>query len=165
MGNVTFYESSNMRSSRDRDAVGRSWIKHKSTAAQVSAAMRALANIQSQVNKIRRRVVGGQTVQNGWKFSKPISYNYKSSYNFQDIIYIAPDDLLITNGYEDPDSHTTVYPVAGMWVALKVVKPSPDPDIIGSFVYHIPQLPYPAPSDPDNALNYWWLIAPDAQCY
>jgi hypothetical protein len=101
----------------------------------------------------------------GWQFANLILYDNESSYSFQDVVYVSPDDSLVTEGYEDPDSEITVYAVAGMWVALQDVSPKPDPDISGSFVYHIPQLPYPVPGDPDNALNYWWFISPDAVCY
>ena len=78
----------------------------------------------------------------GWRFANPILYDNESSYSFQNVVYVSPDDGLVTTGYQDPDSKITVYASAGMWVALQNVSPRPDPDIRGSFVYHIPQLPY-----------------------
>jgi hypothetical protein len=101
-----------------------------------------------------------------WIFSKPILYDNTKSYSFQQIVYVAPDDPMVTTGTVDPDTGLTVFAIPGLWVALQAVAPvvNPTGQPAGTY-YHIPQIPYPVPNAPDDDLNYWWLVSADAQCY
>src|SRR5579862_7029518 len=55
----TFSESSPQRSLRDSAATGKLWQKDRTVSYQTSATMLALSRLQRQVEKLRRRIVGG----------------------------------------------------------------------------------------------------------
>ena len=127
---------------------------------------------------MRRRVVGGgATPLDGWRFSKPILYDHTKSYSFQEIVYVAPDDPMVTTGVIDPDTGQTVTATPGKWVALQAVAPVVNPaGLPAGTYYRIPQLPIPTPGDLDNtdpdftafgsgeAQNYWDIVTPDTVC-
>lgn len=98
--------------------------------------------------------------------AKPFLYNHESSYLRLEMIYIPASDPLVTVGTTDPDSKITVFAVPGTWFALRPVAPVVNPaGLPAGTYYRIPQLPNPVPGAPDNALNYWWLVTPDVNCY
>jgi hypothetical protein len=121
---------------------------------------------------------GGAKPIDGWRFAKPILYDKTKSYSFQEIVYVASDNPLVTAGTIDPDTGQTVFAFAGKYVALQAVAPVVNPTgLTAGTYYHIPQLPLPTPGDPDNAApdstaygtgeaqNYWDIVTQDAQCY
>jgi len=102
----------------------------------------------------------------GIDFAAPILYNHVSTYAAKKIVYVAPTDALVTAGTFDPDAGKMVYSIAGLWVSIKAVAPVINPaGLPAGTYYHIPQMPLPAPSAPDDPRNYWLLLTPDAQCY
>jgi hypothetical protein len=116
--------------------------------------------------------------KSGWRFAKPIKYDHTKSYAFQEIVYVAADDAMVTAGTVDPDTGQTVFAFAGKYVALQAVSPVVNPTgLTAGTYYHIPQLPLPTPGDPDNAApdstaygtgeaqNYWDIVTQDVQCY
>lgn len=48
-----------MRSGRDSDVVAKSWQKAKTIGAQEQANTTAIARMQIELNKLRRRILGG----------------------------------------------------------------------------------------------------------
>ena len=113
----------------------------------------------------------------GWRFAKPILYDHTKPNAFQEIVYVAPDDPMVTTGTIDPDTGQTVTATPGKWVALQDVAPVVNPPgLPAGTYYHIPQLPLPTPGDLDNAdpdataygsgeaQNYWDIVTPDVIC-
>lgn len=103
-----------------------------------------------------------QAIFSGIDLAKPRNYDHTKSYKAKLLVYVKPDDTMISVGTTDPDSMETVKAIAGWWLSLQAVKPV----VIDAVTYYrIPHLPMPTPGDMDAANNYWTFIAPDAQCY
>jgi hypothetical protein len=81
-------------------------------------------------------------------------------------VYVKSTDPIVTTGVIDPQSKQMVYSSPGVWRCLQNVTPVVNPSglPVGTY-YNIPQLPYPVAGDPNNSLNYWLYIAPEAQCF
>ena len=163
-GMPRFHESSSQRSARDSDAIGKGWLKSRTISAQVQQLSNNMSQVQRQLIKLKRRILGGTGGGGGMNLASPRAYDKTSSYeggdSKRDVVIVLEGDPLITSGATDPDTLQTVYTVAGVWVCLKNASPVPDEENPGEFLYHIPQWPYPTPNSPDAENNYWWLISP-----
>jgi hypothetical protein len=105
----------------------------------------------------------------GLRFASPMLYDHTKSYAFQEKVYVAPTDLMVTVGTTDPDSSQKVFAIAGWWEAVQAVAPVTNPAYAADhtqppLLFHIPQLPWPTPGLPDDPLNYWILVTPDNAC-
>lgn len=149
------HEASPLRSPRDSDSVNRQWIRNNTTNAQESANTNAIAVLNRRVERIRRRVLGGSpSGVAGWFWvDDKRLFDDTEVYKKNQVVYIAPDDTLVTIGY-DLDG-TTIFAVAGLWVALQ--------DTDGT-VAQLPRWPYPVADNPDSTSNYWWLISAAPVC-
>lgn len=109
------------------------------------------------------KIPPASTGSKGWFWTKgEKNYDHTKSYKENQLVYVKPDDALITTGTTDPDSMATVRSIAGIWVALRDVSSTV---ITGTTYYRIPHLPMPTPGDMDAENNYWAFVSPDAQCY
>jgi hypothetical protein len=129
----------------------------------VGTAQEVISDTSIKTINVRLGAGGGGS---GLDFATPILYNHESTYAEKKIVYVSPTDAMVTVGTVDPDSGLTVYAIPGTWAALQAVAPVVDPAgrPAGTY-YHVPRLPYPVPSAPDNVLNFWWLVTPDVNCY
>ena len=81
-------ESSGLRSARDGDSLGGQWKKNKPVTGQTNANTRAISNLQTQVNKLRRRIVGGgATPSSGMNFRG--EFDPTASYVVQDVAIVS----------------------------------------------------------------------------
>lgn len=162
----TPHESSSLRPARDSDDLRQAYkrqIKHRD---QVSGDRVAVDQLTRQVEKIRRRILGGAAGSSpaGWFWIKgkrkynPTVDGYKES----QIVKILSSDAMVTTGLVCTGSAVPVKATPGKWVALQAV-----PVLVAGSANPamIPQLPMPGgDSDPDNAGNYWEFISPATLC-
>jgi hypothetical protein len=121
--------------------------------------------VQEALNR-RFQTVSGD----GWYFADPIAYDHTKLYFRRQVVMVLPEldeygdpvsgvDLSVTEGVLDGDDEEAIAPVfaiPGTWVALR------DVPILGdgeTARYHVPRWPWPAPWDPDNALNFWYPVS------
>ena len=77
-----------MRPARDTDAVGRIWKKNQPIANQTAANTRAISNVTRQVNKLRRRIVGGGVTPSGGMNFRG-EFDPTTSYVVQDVAIVS----------------------------------------------------------------------------
>jgi len=162
----TPHESSSLRPARDSDDLRQAYkrqIKHRE---QVSGDRVAVDQLTRQVEKIRRRILGGAAGSSpaGWFWIKgKRKYNPTvDSYKESQIVKILNDDDVVVTGLVCTGSAIPVKATPGKWVALQAVPVLKNDGTDNPAM--IPQLPMPAGTDPDNAGNYWEFISPATVC-
>lgn len=159
-----FHEGLSIRSVRDDDANSNQWKKNNTTTKQVGSHSQEIISIQSQIAKLRRRVIGGgDLVEEKWQEPKEIDPNRDVSKGTW--VYISPGNDIVITGMTDPLAGSDTKAIPGIWEARQDV-PAWDVD------YNVPQFPYPsATGDPagttpnikgdlDSDDVFWILICP-----
>jgi len=162
------HESSALRSPRDSDDAHRQWKRAKITNSQSESSKQAILALSRQVEKIRRRILGGSgaSVPAGWYwddgkklYGDPTVNNYSKN----QIVKILETDSIVTTGIVCAGSATAVKATAGKWVCLQNVSVLKN-DGTDNPAY-IPAIPAASGSlDPDNANNYWEFLTPSSIC-
>lgn len=127
----------------------------------VSEGVQTTHTSQGVIRLAGRRRGGGS----GWRWADPRLYDKETAYSRDEIVVVTPDNTVVTDGHEDPDSLETVYTQAGLWVCLrnpKLIVPDTDPV---EYAIHTPQWPTPTADDPDAEDVYWWPISFYPLCY
>lgn len=170
------FESSSLRSYRDRDDGSRQWERIRQLAADNHNLRQAVTRLNQQFRMSRRRILGGGTTATGWTFQSPRELDPTASVAAQVVVYISPNNPLVTSGLYDIVSGETITAIAGLWVAVQDVPAQTTITVSGSSVtaYNMPQLPYPGaggtPSshpymgDLDGVNVFWAFISQAPVC-
>lgn len=164
------HESSALRSPRDSDDSKKQWKRSRVTNSQADSHKQAIQALSSQVEKIRRRILGGAqaATTTGWFWTEskrlygdPTANSYKKN----QVVKILETDSIVTTGIVCAGSATAVKATAGKWICLQDVPTISATDPTNNNPAYIPAIPAVSGSlDPDNAGNYWEFLTPSSIC-
>jgi hypothetical protein len=166
------YESSELRSPRDSDAVARQWLKAREHAVQNRAILQNVRQIQWQIDHMRFRKGGSASGTRGWRWAKPKEYDHNTAYGGNQVVVVSPSNTAYTDGVLDSQEEggpmivgmdgwgpNGDHALPGWYVCLRMPKVAQyTGETLDGYAIHVPSWP-PAAEDPDSDSNYWWLIA------
>ncbi len=117
IGMPNFFQSSNLRSPRDKDSVARQWLKEKEVAANATSFGNALRQIQNQLNRLRiRSSQQSQAVQSTFTGE----YAPAQTYSAGQIVIISVGANAGTYAYinNTPSSGNNPWAGGGYWTQL-----------------------------------------------
>jgi len=169
-----FHEGSAMRSVRDSDANSKMWQKNRDIGKAVNSVMQATEQNTKQIQKLKRRIVGGGAGGAGWDWMYPTHKELDPSlpYSSGKVAFISPLNPIVTDGLMDLVSSAATMAGPGTWLCVKDCPPATwdDPLDYSSGTWNVPQIPYPGaggtPSgtplkgDIDGANVFWVLVTP-----
>jgi len=163
------HESSALRSPRDSDDSRKQWKRARITNAQEESTKQAINLLSRQVEKIRRRILGGaQSGVSGWYWNdnqKLYGDPTVNNYSKNQVVKILETDSIVTTGIVCAGSATAVKATAGKWVCLQDVPTLSATDSTNNNPAYIPAIPAVSGSlNPDNAGNYWEFLTPSSIC-
>jgi len=150
-----YHEGSSLRSNRDGDAVAKQWQKNRTVSKSVYAVVQALEQTQKEVNRLRRRIIGG-----GFGGGELEIELYDPTEDcFAGTIYkIRTTDAAAVTGIEVSEE-TFIKAMPGKFYCLKDVPANP------TEAKHIPQIPDGSgQTDPEHADKHWEFITPATIC-
>ena len=157
------HESSALRSARDSDDMHRQWRRANVSNAQLQSMQVSINQLARKVEMMRRRILGGAGgVQELWQ--TPRELDPTVAVDQYTLVYISPENDLVTTGLVDLVSTDLTTASAGIWMSMQDV-PATD-----GTNYNVPQLPYPGATgtpagsplegDLDGDNVFWALITP-----
>lgn len=170
-------EHSALASPREPQSPLRQWQKANRANVQGDSDKQAIALLAREVQKLRRRILGGGSQQTpGWH--KPLRGQYElpaapyPDYEEGAVIHIQPTHSIVTSGIydaiqlvSDPTGATTgslITSCAGYWVAIKSV-PSMQ-TVGGNTFWNLPQYPMPVDTNVDDETNFWIYLGETLPC-
>tara|TARA_R110000868_G_scaffold221_2_gene2112 strand:+ start:789 stop:1220 length:432 start_codon:yes stop_codon:yes gene_type:complete len=118
-----FHESSSMRSVRDGDANSKQWQKNKTIGKAVNAIAQTTEQNSRQIQKLRRRIVGGGVGSASGMIFRG-EYSTDLSYNPQDVVVIRSGPnagsyvCILANDSTDPQSPIIPDTNGLYWISL-----------------------------------------------
>jgi hypothetical protein len=161
------FESSAMRTYRDREDTSRAWLKLRDFASELQNLRNAVTKQNEEFRRTRRRILGGVNSGGGIPWQTPYRELDPTVYVAAGTwVYISPENTLVTSGRVDLVSGITIKAVPGIWEAAQDV---PAAVTAG---YNVPQpLAQAVPSgtplmgDMDVTTLFWRPISPALVCH
>jgi hypothetical protein len=135
-----FSEGTALSSKRDDRNNSFLWKKGELNTGQIDSFGLALQKLSREVAKMRRRIVGGGTMDSGWDWQYPDHKELDPTlwYSAGKWAYISALNPLVVTGMKDLVSNATVTSCQGIWLAMQDV-----PAASGG-KWNVPTLNYPS---------------------
>lgn len=173
-----FHESSELRSDRDSDSVGRLWRKSSNHAQQGQDVLQNVRQLQGQLDRLRVfKGAGSDVPVQGWRWASPKEYDPTKAYKKNQIIIVSPTNAAHVTGVSNGANPSTGGAIvgqdgfgpntdrarAGTWVCVQAPKilsatQPVNPALPRNYDVHVPIWPLVS-SVVDNLANFWMLIS------